>query len=173
MSAILIFAILFFMFIVIALGAAGVAAVLLYKPKEKSQSGTSPSPSPSPSPIVVKGNIGCSCDNYCSKNWNQQLPWDWNGAKCAGPVTYKGYTYNCSEKPPFKLPGTKDFVSWPCKCEKTGTGWERVCNTNCNDSNKPCTKDSDCKCHNSPPGASTTKSDKGLKCVSGKCMYPS
>ena len=72
----------------------------------------SPSPPPSPSNMGVHGNDGsCRCDNFCARNWGNQLPHTWNGAKCVKT----------------NLPGVSCRIApgknVKCLCKKTGTGW--------------------------------------------------
>lgn len=74
---------------------------------------------PPPADRKVYGNNGTtSCDNYCrganGGPWNNELPRDWNGAKCVGHSPniancFSGFSYS---------PGSY------CLCRKTGTGWD-------------------------------------------------
>ena len=67
----------------------------------------------------VFGNNGAtSCEQYCrginGGPWNNELPRDWNGAKCVGhsetiKSCFTGFTYTYSTY---------------CVCAKTGSGWD-------------------------------------------------
>ena len=76
-------------------------------------------PIPMPPTQKVYGNNGStSCDQYCrgtgGRSWNNELPHEWNGAKCADVSPgisncHSGFSYNSSTY---------------CVCEKTGWGWD-------------------------------------------------
>lgn len=68
-----------------------------------------------PTQTVYKNSGSVSCNTYCGgtegRPWNNELPVDWNGAKCSA-------TGNPS--------ATCDSVTGTpivCTCQKTGTGW--------------------------------------------------
>ena len=65
---------------------------------------------------TVYGNNGTvSCETYCKGNnggpWNDELPKEWNGAKCVASSVG-----DCNAAPGL-MKGLK------CTCAKTGTGW--------------------------------------------------
>lgn len=67
----------------------------------------------------VYGNNGtATCSKYCGGTggdpWNNELPKDWNGAKCVG--VSPGIT-DCNSL--FTYVPNQTY----CVCEKTGTGW--------------------------------------------------
>ena len=84
---------------------------------------------------VIANNGSVSCDTYCAgiagKSWNDELPYDWYGAKCIG-TTVTGNTCStvpgmskgpyCSGIPPSSAP-----YGCPqnCLCQETGTGWSQ------------------------------------------------
>jgi hypothetical protein len=58
-----------------------------------------------------------TCDRYCrgpdgGGPWNNELPRDWNGARCVGTPNNPGV--GC---------GAGFNGQLVCLCEKTGTGW--------------------------------------------------
>jgi len=84
---------------------------------------------------VIANNGSVSCDTYCAgiagKSWNDELPYDWYGAKCIG-TTVTGNTCStvpgmskgpyCSGIPPSSAP-----YGCPqnCLCQETGEGWSQ------------------------------------------------
>jgi len=74
---------------------------------------TGPTGEPSKEIKTVTGNDGyVSCDRYCEgtlgKPWNNELPENWNGAKCVENGVL------CKKRTGFPI---------KCTCEKAGGGW--------------------------------------------------
>lgn len=64
----------------------------------------------------VTGNNGTvSCQTYCSRNWNGELPINWQGARAIS-TNRIGIDVNTA-------PGLT--TNFECTCERTGTGWVR------------------------------------------------
>jgi hypothetical protein len=68
----------------------------------------------------VGGNNGSvSCNTYCKGTgglpWNNELPVDWNGAKC---VSTDNSAVGCDD-----VANSKGFNSIGCVCAPTGLGW--------------------------------------------------
>ena len=71
--------------------------------------------------IVILNNGTVSGDTYCAgidgHSWNNELPLDWNGAKC----TSAGFNSTATGTPCNVIPGQK--TGFKVMCEKSGTGW--------------------------------------------------
>jgi hypothetical protein len=65
-------------------------------------------------------NGSVSCQTYCQVNWNNELPNEWNGARCLQSVYAKGklagQPIDCCA-----VAGMEYGVQ--CLCQKTGLGW--------------------------------------------------
>ena len=70
---------------------------------------------PAPTQDVFANNGTVSCETYCKGNsgapWNNELPAEWNGAKCVASSVGDCVT----------APGLTTGLK--CTCAKTGAGW--------------------------------------------------
>ena len=89
-------------------------------PPDKTVYGNVPNGStPQPRQKVYGNNGTTTCERYCSGvsggPWNNELPVDWNGARCDDVDSRIGNCYQHFE----------GHSGAPCTCVKTGTGWRR------------------------------------------------
>ena len=75
---------------------------------------------PSTTQVVSKNNGSVSCQTYCAgtenKPWNNELPVEWNGAKCIS-TGISGVSCDQTYGSPIN-----------CTCAPTGTGWANAPN---------------------------------------------
>lgn len=43
-----------------------------------------------PEQVVSSGNFGCSGTKFCGQDWNNEFPYTWGGARCAGIISSDG-----------------------------------------------------------------------------------
>lgn len=67
---------------------------------------------------VVGNNGTMDCQRYCATNWGNELPAEWNGAKCVQANQPGG---DCNVSAVSVNGGV--IQQTICKCESTGTGW--------------------------------------------------
>ena len=83
-------------------------------------------PVPNETQTVWGNNGSVSCETYCGgtggKSWNNELPNEWNGAKC---IQTFGSAENAGCNSTFDTfdPITQLNKPGGCNCQKTGTGW--------------------------------------------------
>jgi hypothetical protein len=77
-----------------------------------------PGPPEPPSQKIYGNNGTTSCEQYCrgisGGPWNNELPVNWNGAKCIG---HSPNIPNCNS-------GFTNTTGSYCLCQQTGTGWD-------------------------------------------------
>jgi hypothetical protein len=90
------------------------------------QDSTTDTPIPNETQIVWENNGSVSCETYCGgtggKSWNNELPNEWNGARC---IQTFGSAENAGCNNTFDTfdPITQLNKPGSCNCQKTGTGW--------------------------------------------------
>lgn len=75
-------------------------------------------PMMAPRQDTVGNNGSVDCQTYCQRNWNSELPVDWNGAKCVASSQPGG---DCNVSAMSVNGGV--IAGTTCTCEATGTGW--------------------------------------------------